>query len=391
MLKDMFTKLTKKEKEEISSFSDKLKNNILDGFIDIKAYKKNELIYHDAGDNTVTDWMRQAILILLTGDSFSSLGNKSALANPINGIVSSNHIENTYNGDGYLLNGQKFLWAGDNYNGFYSESTVSENNLYPLFPTKILLGTGKEYASWAEVQADISLTYPANYSVLEIEYGDILNASTTFNGLGDTAISNPVNVYSGTLENGNTFGNSNIKKARTVNDPNPAKGTDSSYASSEYGIVGAIKTLYTNLSSDASKLDFDLNLKPEWKGIGRPAFIYLNTPALSLGSKSEIWTDPFGGSEVLLSKDETGTYLNKITFTVTMPDQTTDYYPYNGFTLKQIGLFCDGKFSYDATIPNTGLSQYNNMPNGIMLAKKNITPFTKTAEVKIILQWILSI
>ena len=84
-----------------------------------------------------------------------------------------------------------------------------------------------------------------------------------------------------------------------------------------------------------------------------------------------------------------------------MPEQSGsnnnlgEFYPYNGWTLKQIGLFNDSKFSYtasEAVYPSTdAYYQYNNMPCGIMLAKKHIVPFTKTADLRVVLNWVLSI
>ena len=42
---------------------------------------KKKLVYHDCGDNVVTDWMRHAIMVMLTGSVFSSNGN-STLPDP---------------------------------------------------------------------------------------------------------------------------------------------------------------------------------------------------------------------------------------------------------------------------------------------------------------------
>ena len=61
MLKDLFK--PKKEK----TIKDNLNVSIADGYVDIKGYKVNsdgtkELVYHDTGDNVVTDWMRHAII-----------------------------------------------------------------------------------------------------------------------------------------------------------------------------------------------------------------------------------------------------------------------------------------------------------------------------------------
>ena len=69
MLKDLFK--PKKEK----TIKDNLNVSIADGYVDIKGYKvkpdgTKELVYHDTGDNVVTDWMRHAIISLLGGYVF---------------------------------------------------------------------------------------------------------------------------------------------------------------------------------------------------------------------------------------------------------------------------------------------------------------------------------
>ena len=74
MLKDLFK--PKKEK----TIKDNLNVSIADGYVDIKGYKVNpdgtkELVYHDTGDNVVTDWMRHAIISLLGGYVYSKAGN----------------------------------------------------------------------------------------------------------------------------------------------------------------------------------------------------------------------------------------------------------------------------------------------------------------------------
>ena len=46
------------------------------------------------------------------------------------------------------------------------------------------------------------------------------------------------------------------------------------------------------------------------------------------------------------------------------------FYPYNGFYLKQIGLFCDAGLVFNNL--STGSIQYNKMPAGMLFAKRNI-------------------
>ena len=73
MLKDLFKKTNKDLKETIAK-------SLMDGYVDIKAYKHDKngnktMVYHDTGDNTITDWMRHAIMLMLSGYSLSFNGS----------------------------------------------------------------------------------------------------------------------------------------------------------------------------------------------------------------------------------------------------------------------------------------------------------------------------
>lgn len=421
MLKDLGKRFIKKE-EKKESLSDMIRNTLVDGFVDVKAYKENELIYHDAGDNVVTDWMRHAIMIMLTGDNFSKLGNTNGTStDPVSAIDAvANHSEGTINRDGYILNGKQYFWNPDDYKGHYSQSDVSASNIFALFPTKVLLGTGKEYASWDDLENDTITNYPDKYQefVNTFGLGNASLAKETFNGPttgtvdNPLTINNPMNHYSSSLGNNIYSGSADIIKTRTVNDPYTSKVTNpSDTLNIEYGITGAIKTFYFDTTDPTNSTqnripeavpDKGLMMPAKWRGVGRPSFIYFNTPEKDETSgRDESWADPETGAEIILTRDASKKYLEKITFTITMPEQNASngyqdaFYPYNGFTLKQIGLFCDSRFSYTDKIATSETSdayyQYRNMPCGIMLAKKHITPITKSSDIKVILTWIISI
>jgi hypothetical protein len=167
-----------------------------------------------------------------------------------------------------------------------------------------------------------------------------------------------------------------------------------------YGVVGAIKTVYFE-EADNDLLQTTLTqegklLKPINRGIGRPCFIYFNTPQRD-NKVYEGWDQP-EAAEVSLSKDASANYLNKITFNITMPSQDATsnsigaYYPYNGYTLKQMGLYNDAHLTTTTNASNDLTSYpYNNMQCGMLLAIKNITAFQKNADTEIRLQWTLTI
>lgn len=417
MLKDKFKKFFKANNEK-----DPLNISIMDGFVDIKGYKvdkdgNKKLVYHDCGDNVVTDWMRHAIMVMLTGSVFSKYGNSDYFANANESrdgtigasFMNFNHhkskAENTIgkNYDGYLINGLQYFWSGaDDRPLKYSKSNIDEQHKYALFPTKVLFGTGKEYSSWEVLQTENETANATWYTEMLNSYGgDVNTATVNFNSNIDL----PCNMFSGSIAKNIYTGNGNITKMRTVNDPDSSSNiiSTTSTMNKNYGVVGAIKTIYFDSDTDNDYLQTTLTdngklLKPINRGVGRPCFIYFNVPTVeSDGHKvpNEGWDD--AKSDVCLSKDNSSSYLNKITFRIQMPAQSSaenavgEYYPYNGYTLKQMGLYNDAMLT--TSINNVNFSDYTyfNMPCGMLLAVKNITAFDKTADVELNLTWTLTI
>lgn len=414
MLKDKFAKFFNKNNSK-----DPLNVSIMDGFVDIKGYKVSDdgtkkLVYHDCGDNVVTDWMRHTIMVMLTGSVFSEFGNNSPFSNSnasredTNGITfmnEGNHVskkesKNGKNYDGYLLNKKQYFWSGETeFPKKYSQSAISEDHLFALFPTKVLFGTGKEYSSWDVLQTENETANATWYTQMLNSYGgDVNTARVNF----DTNIDLNCNGFSGSIAKNIYTGNGMITKMRTVNDPDNSSNVISttSTMNKNYGVVGAIKTIYFDSKTDEDYLQTTLTdsgklLKPINRGVGRPCFIYFNTPIEKTGEPREGWDDPT--SEVYLSKDNSSYYLNKITFKITMPAQSSadnavgEYYPYNGYTLKQMGLYNDAHLVTSLTNPDRTAYSYANMPCGMLLAIKNITAFDKTADVELNLTWTLTI
>ena len=173
MLKDIFEKYMPKKS---GNLSDKIASSLMDGYVDIKAYKVNnngtkDLVYHDTGDNVVTDWMRQTILMLLSGYCVTANGavgieeNKFKSTQP---SVSEDCHSTSNNIDGYLLNGEQFFWEYDRatckqpVSGNYvpDESALTNTPIFPVFPTKVLFGTGREFSSWEDLKSETSIAYP---------------------------------------------------------------------------------------------------------------------------------------------------------------------------------------------------------------------------------------
>lgn len=393
LLKDKLKKFFEKK-----NTSDKLKIPLMDGYVEIKGYDENgKLFYYDSGDNVVTDWMRQAIITLLTGVAYSALGNKPTF---------SAGRRSAPNPDGYCFNGKQYeeeIREADQQK--YSSSLVGYQ--YAVFPTKVLFGTGKEYTDWATLKSENESSNAEWYNEMINVYGggsESLAQQTFDSNINKDGF---LNDFSGTITNGVFSGDGEIAKCRTVNDPSISTSEVASAVSMyrNYGVIGAIKTPYTSEYSDYNNMlqttvsESGKLLKPSYRGVGKPAFIYFNQHEST--ANSENWGS--NGAEVMLSKDTDNKYLTKITFTITLPEQSAatsaagKFYPYNGYTLKQIGLYNDSQVVIKPGAdgqPNSSDGAYytwNNMKYGTLLAVKNIAPFTKSAGSNYVITWTLSI
>ena len=412
MLKDFLKLNNKKTKDKILS--------LVDGYVDIKAYKhfddgSKKLVYHDTGDNAVTTWMRQIILQLLTGYCFGDghmLTVTENNSNDVSSVTKPNPAahRSSFNLDGYCLNGEQFFYGwpqqgqqGNNKNLSLYPIDIDKdymqndgnNNIYALFPTKILLGTGREFSNWNEISS-FKEDNSSFYNKMLNEYGDgsEQEAIKQLDGENDTVgiIDDPINVYSGTLNSENK-----LKKTITVNDPNEESDVYSiAELSSRKGVIGAIKTIYTGKDQTLLETVISENgrmLNPNIRGYGRPCFIYFNRVTQDkLNSKIGVWCNVT--NDITLRKsNENGEYFNQITFRIVMPSQSSGsssigkYYPFNGYTFKQIGLFNDAWFNTD----EKGSTDKTIMPCGTMLAIKNIQKFSKTADESVEFTWTLTI
>lgn len=438
MLKDIF------KRENTKNNKEKIPLSIIDGYVDVKAYKHNEkgekkLVYHNAGDNTVTNWMRQVIMLLLSGYSLSLKGSQYVSSNgdSLSNTINSNQqfskpntdVHNLANGtnlDGYCLNGSQYI------SDFKSDTSISNDDashnfypvlnngdlwgedeeLYALFPTKILLGTGCEYTDWDTLKEFNETDNATWYSDIVQQYGNGSEdtAKNNFNKLvaadGADNSNFKCNTYSGTIGSQGTYtGNGAMVPTVTVNDPDTTSNvTSTADMSKRYGVVGAIKTLYLPASSgdtmissvpilEATVSDSGRLETGQFRGAGRPCFIYFRRSKLD--DNIPDWGKQV--SDVYVSKDTNSTFLNRITFRIVIPAQSSgnaavgEYNPFNGYTFKQVGLFNDAIFSTEPGTDDTDTAIASKMPCGTLLAIKNIQSFTKTADESIEFTWTLTI
>lgn len=377
------------------------------GEVEVKAWRNGELFYHDGGSNTVTIWSRHANIHLLSGMQYSLDGNTISPAPggethdtrfTCRPAASGDHTA-AINMDGYLISGEQYFWDYATFTTNCLNPVVPHNGqeIYPFFPTKMLFGTGREYTNWTGGVAGDDRPVPAEFqSVLSAPPPDGYDyTQASF----DALISSRHNYYSNIRP---TSDPTTLKNARTVNDIYNGPLTEASVPiaafESDYGVDGAIKnsgiyqasnsTTLLNLLDTTDTEAWDAGnkvIKPRYRGVGYPAFIYC---------KRKI-----GSSEIAVIPDDAKDFNNRITFTVVMPEQTIvdpiGFYPYNDWTIKEAGLFCDSRLVRKTESGNPpspgedGYAQYNCMPNGIMMAKRKITPITKTADVKISVTWSL--
>jgi hypothetical protein len=389
--------IPKKSKKNFKQVIDSIGYAKILGELEITGYKNGKAFHYDKSHNVVTIWAKHATMHLLTGDSFSSIGEQRSFnqndhlgqgdERPGNGSVFDFSGEGI-NSDGTLLSGQQFFSNNINPNfdidSKYTKSSsdISQTNLiHPYFPTKMLFGTGFEFDNWQEI-VDFSERYEEVYR--EEGWEDIF----------DQNISDQNNDYS------NKYSNSVLSKRRSINDVF-SRSLTIEPLENDFAISGAIKNgTYTNsdsqrFNSEGSDLRTEnVNnnefLKKEFRGIGKPSFIYSNRSLGKLDTSSEIFLSADSNENIV------DVIENKVTFTVVMPEQTGNeagiFYPYNGYILKEAGLFCDARFILNNTEPASSDEDYDNfrkMPYGIMIAKRNIAPIQKSHNVSIAARWTL--
>ena len=374
------------------------------GELKIWGEKDGKVVHYDEGHNVVTIWAKHATMHLLTSEAFSTHGTvgTSPAVYSKRSKNPADHVYGALNRDGTLISGEQYLGDNNNYNKYWVEPAnlvanagigdSSDGFEYPFFPTKMLFGTGVEYASWGGVVAagrdgdstDITSYKNAKnggWTGLPIAGGSTIDF--------DQSISDPANYYSNNYDSINKV----LIPTRTVNDVYEGILAGSSPTETDFGIPGAIKDATydgTNMLTKLEAIDGKYFAKKQYDGIGRPSFIYCNRVTRFMGS----------GSEVNLAVGTTsGTtdLESKITFTVVMPEQAGgEFYPYNGHTLKMAGLFADARMVLGNTLPignpatdgSPGeFANYQTMPGGIMWAKRKIAPIYKSHDVKITAQW----
>lgn len=352
------------------------------GELEIIGSRGGKIFHYDKGPNMITAWAKHAMMHVLTGESFSNYGSQRQ-----NSLHYSPQFagDSGINTDGTMVSNYQYF-DKPSFPGSLGWWSVSDSILapatytgfnYPFFPTKMLFGTGYEYQSWAGDSA-----YFAKYTSQGF-------APSNFSA---ALINDPTNYYSNIF--GGTTGDS-ILKAKSMNDIYSNTLVTPTVLDSDFAIPGAIKNgTYVNSVASSGRLQIingNYFSKYDYWGTGYPSFVYARRESRFFQA----------GTEVALDFDVN--IHNKITYTVTLPEQTGlnagIFYPYNGFTLKVAGIFCDARIflgnsppASDGTSKDIGLTEYKNytkMPGGILVAKRYIAPITKDHSTSITARWTL--
>lgn len=381
----------------------------IEGQLEVFATKNGKVIHYDKGDNQVTIWAKHATMHLLTGEAFSTHGEQRLFDSGFNGDGTAHtaiDIGEGTNKDGTLLSGQQYFSNNStpdfDIDSRWIKSTITpqqaigdasgdpDSSIFPFFPSKMLFGTGFEWKQWNYDAGNPDAGIPDQYRTIYTNEGW---DQSTF----ETNIPDPSNDYS----NYWTGAGGTLDQTRTMNDifsgPLEEEITDQ-----DFGVKGAIKNggysdsnLYRGVA-DATPTQTPRTeerggnefLVRSWAGVGNPCFIY---PTRELRFFQT-------GSEIALAYDDDN-IENKITFQVVMPEQTGAeagiFYPYNGYTLKQAGLFADARLLLNNTDPESNAAEaferdvFRKMPYGLMYAKRNISPILKSHDVSVTSRWSL--
>lgn len=437
MIKDKLTEAVRDSLNNIKKGDDHIPLNMRGELEVIVKDRDGNVLSYERGHNQVTNLAKMAIIHLLAGeigvvdsDVFSipetsgvdfqrtyALGEAtSPFAKITSSFTPTNHTQ-TDNLDGQLVSGEQFFYVGANYVAErinqlsqITAKDISNDDLKFNFPTKMLFGTGME----ASNQDAVALEY-------RNEIGENLNTATIckLNGYSaDTSL--PTTFFNGCsyaadviADSGTKLSNwySNSKlRCRTLQPATP-DALITTPSGSDTSIKGAIKNCFITSTNDSNKYNGENKMaQPDYRGFGYPCFIYAKR------STNNFYVKGDGNHEVHYEmNDALGAtpYETELVYTVDMPPQpvnsreVTTFYPYNGWILKQAGLFSDSRFRLRSEDNSTtseyseasllsktngnesdDVKSYRDSVGGQMLFTRNLSsPILKTPDNEVTFHW----
>src|SRR5271157_1409246 len=150
------------------------------GELEIIGTKDNKIYHYDKGDNTVTVFAKHAMMHILTGESFTTTGIQRSLSPTDHYTAYVWAGDSNHNNDGTMISNNQYFGSPTfpSSLGWWSrgDSRLPPANtyIYPYFPTKMLFGTGFEFASYS------GGSYPMG-SDFQTYYTNTINAATFVN------------------------------------------------------------------------------------------------------------------------------------------------------------------------------------------------------------------
>ena len=449
MIKDKLTEAVRTGLNNIKKGDDNIPLKMRGELEVIVKDRDGNILSYERDHNQVTKLAKMAIIHLLAGeigtidqpvDSCEVTAGMRALyldgssPNPPANLVEipskfdpdPEHKHNaSLNADGQLVSGMQFFYDGGQVINQNRVSILSQVNPYEgdvlysfNYPTKMLFGTGIEAyneLSFNEAYADVILSgsnitlptaaringYSSNEASQLTINGFFQNLNTT-NYMQNVGLS--PNVILTNWYSANPF------RCRTLQ-PATTEPLSESPESSDTAIKGAIKNCYITNANDSSKYNPATKMAyPEFRGYGYPAFIYATRKTTDFYKTTDNESTYYQKNDVFDSEP----YETELTYTVVMPAQpvnsndVTTFYPYNGWILKQAGLFCDSRYMLRSRNNDPDLGEaafiskvnsgditssenakaYRDSIGGQMLFTRNLSsPIMKTADTEVAFVW----
>lgn len=358
-------------------------------------------IYSIPGTNTLRTYTREAIT-----PSAASGAQVASFFDP------AKHTDST-NEDGQLVSGAQYFYNGSTYEtdnvnvlSQVQPLDIGRNNIRFNFPTKMLFGTGLESKN-DTAQNVVDLYNDDVGASINTTIINILNGFSAGTGELNTdffkycSADNTENVYK-------NWYSAIVDRARTLQPVSVSAITNSTPSDTDTAIKGAIKHCFIESSADTTHYNATEKMaKAPYRGYGYPCFIYATRNTSSFYAAAENNTDVHYEMNTALGNNP---YETEVTYTVIMPAQPvasssiTTFYPYNGWILRQAGLFCDSRYAIrSAAIGSTyaeaqllsnsnrgdlDAHNYRDSVGGMMLFTRNLSsPILKTADDEVTFIW----
>ena len=444
MIKDKLTEAVKTGLNNIKNGDDHIPLGMRGELEVIVKDREGNVLSYERDHNQVTKLAKMAIIHLLAGEigtidpvlisieNTTTAGMRALMLRDSGAPVPANNAEifTTFNPDhhtmqsnedGHLVSEMQFFYSGSEVVDANRTSRLSQvspylgNDLMAFnYPTKMLFGTGSECYDEASlntayvdaVAGDIRLTTQtiARLNGYSSNQASTMTVDTFLTNLGFSGDVEPNMVLTNWYSN-------NAYRCRSLQ-PATTEPLSDIPNSDDTSIRGAIKNCYIMSTEDSAKYNSTTKMAlPEYRGYGYPCFIYARRSTTSFYDTTQKNTETYYQKNDIFDNEP---YETELTYTVVMPAQPvnsndiTTFYPYNGWVLKQAGLFCDSRYKLRSRNNDSELGEqafidevssgvesdsddakmYRDSVGGQMLFTRNLSsPIMKTADTEVAFIW----